>query len=140
MHVLVPIDDSDPARAALEWAVATYPDADVTALHVVEPSLAAYSETDANPYDFKLAADADGEIADTLFETATDRAAEHGVSLTTELLVGSPARAIVQFATDEEVDRIVVGSHGRTGISRVLLGSVAEQVVRRAPMSVTVVR
>jgi nucleotide-binding universal stress UspA family protein len=53
---------------------------------------------------------------------------------------GQAANAIVAYAEDHDVDRIVVGSHGRRGLSRFLLGSVAERVARRAPGSVTIVR
>lgn len=69
-----------------------------------------------------------------------DRAEKHGVTLTTETGSGRPERAIVAYAEDHLVDEIVIGSHGRTGGSRILLGSVAEQVVRRSPIPVTVVR
>jgi nucleotide-binding universal stress UspA family protein len=51
-----------------------------------------------------------------------------------------PARAIVDYAEEHDVAHTVVGSHGRTGVTRVLLGSVAENVMRRAPCPVTVVR
>jgi universal stress protein A len=48
------------------------------------------------------------------------------------LLIGDPADEIVRLAEEEEVDLIVLGTHGRTGLSRLLMGSVAEQIVRRA--------
>jgi nucleotide-binding universal stress UspA family protein len=54
--------------------------------------------------------------------------------------VGGPANAIVECAEEESVDHIVTGSHGRSGVTRILLGSVAETVVRRSPVPVTVVR
>jgi universal stress protein A len=56
------------------------------------------------------------------------------------LLEGEPAREVVQFAEREHVDLIVLGTHGRTGLARVLMGSVAENVVRRAPCPVLVVK
>jgi len=61
-------------------------------------------------------------------------------SVETTTTVGTPAAAIVEYAADHDVDHIVVGSHGRGGISRIVLGSVAESVVRNAPVPVTVVR
>ena len=54
--------------------------------------------------------------------------------------VGKPAQEIVQLATDLEADEIVVGTHGRQGVARALLGSVAELVLRTAPCSVLAVR
>lgn len=62
------------------------------------------------------------------------------LSFRMETTVGNPAREIVSFAEDNDITEIVMGSHGRRGVSRVLLGSVAETVVRRAPTTVTVVR
>jgi nucleotide-binding universal stress UspA family protein len=73
-------------------------------------------------------------------EAAVDRAETAGVDLDTDLVYGSPARAIVRYADDHDVDQIVVGCHGRDGVSRILLGSVAETVVRRSSVPVTVVR
>jgi nucleotide-binding universal stress UspA family protein len=60
--------------------------------------------------------------------------------LSTHLGVGRPWREIVQLATNVEANLIVVGTHGRTGVSRALIGSEAELVVRRAPCPVLVVR
>ncbi len=56
------------------------------------------------------------------------------------LVTGDPASAIVRLAKDEDVDLIVMGTHGRTGLLRMLMGSVAEAVVRRAPCPVLTFR
>lgn len=55
-------------------------------------------------------------------------------------LEGAPVREIVDFARREDIDVIVMGSHGRTGLSRLLMGSVAEGVARRAPCPVLIVK
>lgn len=138
MKILVPLDDSDPARAALEHALETFPEADITVLHVVNPSASAYSS--GRTYNFPRAVEREEEKAEDLFETARELAADHEGSLETATMIGSPSRGIVEYANEHDVDGIVLGSHGREGISRVLLGSVAEQVVRRAAVPVTVVR
>jgi nucleotide-binding universal stress UspA family protein len=57
-----------------------------------------------------------------------------------ETVVGKPAREIVSFAEENDISEIVIESHSRQGVSRVLLGNVAEKVVRRAPTTVIVVR
>jgi nucleotide-binding universal stress UspA family protein len=80
------------------------------------------------------------EATDELFEEATERATEAGIEIETETVVGRPARSINEYAADNDVDHIVMGSHGRSGVTRILLGSVAEGVVRRAPVPVTIVR
>jgi nucleotide-binding universal stress UspA family protein len=68
------------------------------------------------------------------------RAREKGVSLETKIVRGYPADEIMKAAKDEGVDLIVVGNLGKTGIGRMLLGSVSEAVVRNAPCPVLVVR
>ena len=65
---------------------------------------------------------------------------ERDVPFDHKLLVGDPAAAIVRLAKEEKVDLIVMGTHGRSGLSRALLGSVAEAVVRRAPCPVLMVK
>ena len=60
-------------------------------------------------------------------------AAAHGVAITRVSEVGQPAGTVVQYCEENDVDRVVVGTHGRDGVSRVPLGSVAELIVRRAP-------
>lgn len=57
-----------------------------------------------------------------------------------DTVVGQVPRQIINYAEEHDIEHIVVGSHGREGVSRILLGSVAELVVRRSPMPVTVVR
>ena len=67
------------------------------------------------------------------------KALERDVQLLPELRSGSAPREIVGYAARNAIDMIVIGAHGRTGLSRVLLGSVAEAVMRRAPCPVLVV-
>ena len=62
------------------------------------------------------------------------------VPINTLVRVGSPAREIVEVATDLNADIIVISTHGRTGFKHVLIGSVAENVVQRAPCPVLIVR
>nr|WP_231512990.1 universal stress protein [Haloferax mediterranei] len=75
-----------------------------------------------------------------LLDNATDMAAEHDRTVSTAIRVGDPAREIIRYAEERDVDTIVIGSHGRSFVVRMLLGSVAEAVVRRAPTPVLVVR
>lgn len=138
MNVLVPIDGSDPSQAAIEHAVTTFPDAEITALHVVDPSMSVY-RSDSH-FNFERLVELEEENAEELFETAREIADEHGVSIETDTVVGSPRREIVAYTDEHDVDQIVIGSHGRSGVSRVLIGSVAESIVRRASVPVTVVR
>ena len=138
-RILVPYDGSEPAGYALEFAFETFPDADVTALHVIqipEGYWGAFEGPEVRPPVTEKAR----EYAEELLEPARELAADRGRDLETEILAGKPDDRIVEYAEDEGCDVIVVGSHGREGISRVLLGSVAENVVRRSPTPVVVVR
>ena len=68
------------------------------------------------------------------------RPADPAVPFTHRLTMGDPAAEIVRIAGDENAEMIVLGTHGRTGITRLLMGSVAEAIVRRAPCPVLVYR
>ncbi len=138
--VLVPIDGSDCSKQALEYALETFPDATVTTLHVVDPIESVYAvEASGLPVAEEWYDDA-REWASGIHEDARERADEHGVETDAATAVGKPARTILEYADENDVDQIVMGSHGRTGVERVVLGSVAETVVRRAKIPVTVVR
>src|SRR5437899_2736263 len=68
------------------------------------------------------------------------RPVNDGIEVRHVLLEGSPAEEIIRYATEQAMDLIVMGTHGRTGLERLLMGSVAEQVVREAKCSVLVVK
>jgi nucleotide-binding universal stress UspA family protein len=139
-RLLVPIDGSDPADAALEFALEEYPDADITLLSVIDPTDVGYGSIEAAPSTFEHLQENAEERTQNVLDEASNRAADHGVEVTTETVIGMPSRAIVEWAENNDMDGIVIGSHGRKGVTRVLLGSVAESVVRRSPVPVTVVR
>jgi nucleotide-binding universal stress UspA family protein len=132
------------AQTALAQAIEDYPDADLHLLHVidfVEAGYAASPDVGMANYmnEWEKAARA---RADELFEDARETAAAAGFEgdVETTVEVGPPSRTIVEYARDNDVDYVVMGCHGRAGVSRVLLGSVAETVVRRSPCPVLVVR
>ena len=138
-NVLVAFDGSPLSERALTYAVETFPKASITTIYVIDP------------VDAVIDAEAGGlPVADDWYENATERAsgihsaaaelaAKRDVELDAVTEVGRPARAILEYADDHGVDQIVVGSHGRSGIDRALLGSVAERVARRARIPVTIV-
>ncbi|MBZ6494286.1 universal stress protein [Natrinema longum] len=138
MHLLVALDDSEPGWAALEFACREHPDDEVTVIHAVDPTNSSYGE--AAHLGPEVLLERQQEASQELLTTADDRAADEGCAIETETVVGQPSDAVVDYAVENEVDRIIVGSHGRTGFSRVLLGSVAERIARQAPVPVTIVR
>lgn len=139
-HVLVPVDRSAPAARALEYALEEYSDSPITVLHVINPSEVTISmHVEGSAYADALR-DRAREAAEQLLADVTETAAARGATVRTAVEIGSPARAIPDYAERNDVTHIVIGNHGRRGASRVLLGSVAETVARRSPVPVTIVR
>ncbi|PCR88991.1 universal stress protein [Natrinema ejinorense] len=138
-RILVPYDGTPQARDALELTFDEFPDATVIALYVIEVPDGRWAQLVGPELQIPVSENAEEYAADIL-ETATELATEHGRTLETNVVTGEPDDRIVAQAEEESVDLIVIGSHGREGISRVLLGSVAETVVRRSPVPVLVVR
>ena len=136
-RILVPMDDSDMAEAALEYALENHPDADITVLHVVgEPSpMWGKAAGLALEDDVGKAAT---ELAQPVFDRARELAAEHELDIDTDVRLGSPARAILNRA--EDFDAVVIGSHGGSLTDRMLVGNIAQKVFRRSPVPVVVVR
>ena len=140
MHVLVPLDDSPQAMDALRLALDTFPTATITLLTVIDPIEAGYRAESVLPSYSETWYESKQEAAEQRFEEARGLAADTDVDLETVTEVGRPSRLIVEYAEEHDVDHVVMGSHGRSGVARVLLGSVAEAVVRRSPVPVTIVR
>jgi nucleotide-binding universal stress UspA family protein len=135
-HVVIPFDGTPQSEAALTFAVDEWPDAAVTLLYVIDPVTAGFAQR-ALPGSSETWYENARETARSCLDDARELA---GRPVRTRIEVGSPARAIVDVASEEPFDHVVLGSHGREGVSRILLGSVAEGVVRRSPVPVTVVR
>ncbi|WP_254274516.1 universal stress protein [Haloarcula marina] len=139
VNVLVAFDGSPLSERALAYAIETFPDASITSIYVINPI---DSVIDVEAGGLPVAASWDEkakEEATRIHTKGTDLAAERNTELDTVTEVGKPARAILEYADDHDIDQIVMGSHGRSGIDRTLLGSVAETVTRRAEIPVTVV-
>ena len=136
-RILVPLDDSEPARVALIEALERFAADDLVALHVLDTNESSHGIEGGAAGGWYEAKEAQ---AAELFEDAQRIADEYGVTLTTVVETGPPARTIVEYVTEHEIDHVVMGSHGRSGVSRILVGSVAESVIRNAPVSVTIAR
>lgn len=135
--VLVPTDGSDCARAAVGHAIdlAAATGATLHIVYVVDVMVVQSTGSAAHILD---SMEADGREA---IDRAIDRAERADVTaIEATLLSGSPYRAIVGYAAENDVDYTVVGTHGRTGFDRFLLGSVAERVVRTSETPVLAVK
>jgi nucleotide-binding universal stress UspA family protein len=138
-RIVVGVDFSEGGDAALEsaFALARSFDAVVDLVHAAEPGVF------AAPTSLGSMALVDGaalfrQIDDGLTSRA-QRATSDGIVCQTNCLTGFPAREIVRHAQKTGADLIVVGTHGRTGIEHVVLGSVAERIVQRSTCPVLVV-
>jgi universal stress protein A len=135
-RILVPYDFGSSSAKALEWAAdlqGTVGGLPVHVIHVVNPLPPLIS-----PEVVMTLSEQDlGEIAASL-----KRAVQTiHIAATTELVsASSPGHAIVDAATRVKADLIAMGTHGRTGLARLVLGSVAEYVVRHAPCPVVTIR
>jgi nucleotide-binding universal stress UspA family protein len=137
-HILVPTDFGDASEHALAYALelAAKFDAKVTLLHVtaLPPYFySAYAQGLAWPTE-QLEGHAKKEL-----EAATKKAKEGYAKLESAFVVGEPSRAILEFAKQRGADLIVMATHGRRGLSRLLLGSIAEKIVRLSPIPVMTV-
>jgi nucleotide-binding universal stress UspA family protein len=139
-HILVPIDFSDCSKKALQYALplAKVHQAALTLLYVVPPpayGTGEYGGIDYVQLERTMSQGGEKELA----KLAVDEVRGE-VSADTLVRLGSPAREIIQTARSLPADLIVISTHGHTGLKHVLLGSVAEHVVQRAPCPVFVVR
>jgi nucleotide-binding universal stress UspA family protein len=137
-HVLVPVDGSPQSLQAIGFVSAEWDDVDVTLLHVINPVQAGYRAGVLPSGSEEWFREAKSEAEEMLDEARAQLEVDGDVE--TAIEVGRPAATIVEEARERDVDHVVVGSHGRRGVSRLVLGSVAEHVARRSPVPVTIVR
>jgi nucleotide-binding universal stress UspA family protein len=138
-RILVPTDGSDPAMAATEHALAVAErfGATVHALYVVDTDGIAHEAPELGLDVLRDALHEEGETATGTVET---RAEAQGVDVTAAVVEGIAEDAIVDYADEHGIDLIVMGTHGRHGVDRYLVGSVTERVVRRTDVPTLVVR
>ena len=139
-HVLVPIDFSATADRALAYAIALGQQfqARLTLLHVLYITPVTMDEMTAGVAATYL--EAQETEAQRLLQASLERVQRAGLQAESLLVRGTPSQTIVDMAGEQGVDLILMGTHGRTGLARVLLGSVAAHIVRQGPCPVLVVR
>jgi nucleotide-binding universal stress UspA family protein len=137
-HVLAPLDGSALAEQVLAHAIAlgTSMGAEYTLLQAIEPVVGEYG--------VELYAAEPGEPAFAHLRTAAQTYLEHMAArlraeslwVRTAVVVGPPARAILEYARSQAVDLIAMATHGRSGIANLLVGGVADKVLRGASIPV----
>jgi nucleotide-binding universal stress UspA family protein len=135
--ILLPTDGSDGMTTIIDHAVSLAEVHDAT-LHAL------YVANTASLTDLPMESSWEGvsQALRTEGEHAIAQVDEHvgDVPLETTIIDGSPAKEIITYADENECDIIVMGTHGRSGVDRLLLGSVAERVVRSAEPPVLTIR
>jgi nucleotide-binding universal stress UspA family protein len=138
-NILCPIDFSDDSRRAIERAAefARSGATGIKLLHVIEPAIS-YRELSMGANWLEVR---DHKATHELAGWASDLEKKVSVPVTTAIEVGRPGwRILAAVDADPSIDLVIMGSHGRTGIKRVLLGSVAEKVLRHATRPVLIAR
>lgn len=135
-RILVPTDFSEGANAALGYALslARAVGAEVEVLHVLDPSgyflqIPPSGMPSTGEYDLGGIALEDAKLA---LAASVDLHGDLGVHVEQRVEIGAPTERILQRAKDSGCDLVIIGTHGRRGLARMLLGSVAAEVVKRA--------
>ncbi len=138
-RILVPVDFSENSRKAVAYALAfaRQSNAQITFLHVIQVNYAygEFGAIDFTALEREMRGGAEKELAALL-----ERVKAQGVTAQSLVREGSPAKVIADVARELNIDLLVVTTHGYTGLKHVLMGSIAEAVVRYAPCPVLVVR
>lgn len=138
-EMLVPIDFSEHRSRLLAHAreIAPIYDMAVTLLHVVE----VYGQPDAyGTYESAPDPRVPEDRAEQVLDEEAEALREKGLDVSIEAVGGHPAEQVLTVAEDREVAFIVIATHGRTGMDRMLMGSVAEKIIRQAPCPIYTVK
>lgn len=157
-HILVAMDRSQAAEAALEFALDEYPDATITVLHVIESNDPLDLFTRPDPSEYIVPAcgsesDLDDELvpdpgrfergqrkrAEIVFERACQISDEYDKEIELVVESGQPAPKIAEYAEEHRIDRIVIGYRDRNGLNRLLLRDISTSIPDYTSVPVTIV-
>jgi nucleotide-binding universal stress UspA family protein len=135
--ILAPIDFSEYSMEALRGAMELAKDFDgeLHIVHVVAPHFALFDKMREQARETLMVEEAEEELARIRRDDCGNSA-----KVFTQVMVGPPVPKLVEYAKDQQIDLILLATHGRTGIEHLMIGSVAEKLVRAAPCSVLVFR
>jgi nucleotide-binding universal stress UspA family protein len=140
-RILFPTDFSEPAEYAWPYALTFAQEfgAEVHLIHVIAPP-PRLTEAYAVNFDPERMVKSLTDEANASMDRQVEAAKSRGLIFRSEVRVGVDYREIIDYATKHDIDLIVMATHGRTGLAHVLLGSVAEKVVRKAPCPVLTIK
>ncbi len=128
MKILLPVDGSEPSQSTLQWATRFF-NKDTSEIYLLTVVHKSPPEVVAEEYQV--------EDALKLIEKAKAELTSQGFNVVSaEYMVGDPAESICRYASDKQVEQIVIGSHGRTGLGKMLFGSVSSAVFECADQPV----
>ncbi|WP_266075751.1 universal stress protein [Haladaptatus caseinilyticus] len=136
-NILIPTDGSESASKAVAEAIrlADVFDATLHTIYVVD-----LGEIGIETYEGAVLNNLE-EVGENAVAKVLEQAADAGVEVNSEVVTGGhPYRGILDYVDDHDIDLIVMGTHGRRGLNRYLLGSVTERVVRSATVPVLTIR
>lgn len=142
--ILVPVDGSPLSYRALRHALKTFSEARIVAYHVgdvfgpgpVSNADSLYEPLAGSEEWYEM----EEEAALSILEEAETIADEYDREIDTDWEIGDPQRLVPEYAQANEIDHVVLGVHGREDEDRTLFGRVAERVVYRSPVPVTIIR
>jgi len=141
-NIMCPVDFSDSSNHALRYAVALAEThgANLCLLHVVQPPMIALPGDPMIPETSSEALEEITEASQQRLDGLAKTICQSLPQVTAQIATGAPFLEIITSARIQDIDLIVIGTHGRTGLAHVLIGSVAERVVRKAPCPVLTVK
>lgn len=142
MKIIIGVDDSSYSQAAIDW-VKKYPwpkGVEFFVLSVARISALAYATPDGGGGYAAEMLEGEMKYHEEIASGYERELRERGFATTGVVVQGDPRDALVNLAIQKNADLVVVGSHGRSGVSKMMLGSVADYVTSHAPCSVTVVK
>jgi len=137
--ILVPLDGSELAEVVLPHVkeiAAGYGEGKVILLRIVEPLPAGTPPA----VDFEVVQKAGAKAAEEYLARMKAQLSKEGLNVEAKVLIGRPAETIIEFAQRNKVDLITLATHGRSGITRWVLGSVADRLVRSSSIPVLLIR
>jgi universal stress protein A len=141
-NILVPTDFSEPATAALRYARALADEfgSHLHLFHVVpEPYVYPWG-TEVSTLPLVDLLNQSEALSKQRLDELVPKASAPAGGLTTSTAIGSPVEAILDYVTRANIDMVIIGTHGRGAVGHLLLGSVAERIVRRSPVPVLTVK